>query len=74
MQVTHIDGLEARCEAKGRVCTVNLMLLLGEELQPGDFVVVHTGHATERISPERAHDAWSLYDEMLAAQAGAGHG
>ena len=70
MQITHVNGLEARCAAKGRERNVSLMLLLDENLQPGDFVVVSGNHATERISAERALDAWALYDEMLAAADG----
>lgn len=70
MQLTHVNGLEGRCEAKGRVRQVSLMLLMDEDLKPGDFVVVSGNHATERISAERALDAWALYEQMLSAADG----
>lgn len=73
MQVTAVDGLNARCEAKGVVRDVGLLLLAELGIAPGDFVVVHAGLAVERISPERARDAWALYDLMLAG-AGSGSG
>jgi len=31
------------------------------------MVMVHLGHAIEKISAERARSVWALYDEMLAA-------
>jgi hydrogenase expression/formation protein HypC len=69
MQITAINGLAARCEAKGAERDVSLLMLDPDELAVGDFVVVHLGHAIEKISAERAADAWAVYDEMLAATA-----
>ncbi|MBK5931924.1 hydrogenase assembly protein HypC [Halochromatium salexigens] len=69
MQIREINGFGARCEAKGVERNVSLLMLDLAELAVGDFVVVHLGHAIERISAERAADAWSVYDEILAAEA-----
>lgn len=66
MRVVHIDGLVARCEARGVEREVGLWLLQHEPLAVGDAVVVHKGHAVEKISHERAAQAWAVYDEMLA--------
>ena len=74
MRITRIDGLMARCEAQGAERDASLLLLEHEALQVGDYVVVHLGHAIERISEERAAEAWALYDEMLAADPAAGEG
>jgi hydrogenase expression/formation protein HypC len=41
-----------------------------DEVAVGDYVVVHLGHAIERIDAERAAEAWAIYDEMLAAEQG----
>jgi len=68
MRITAIDGLVARCEAKGAERAVSLLLLADTDLQVGDHVVVHRGHALERITPERAAAAWAVYDAMLAAE------
>lgn len=68
MQITELDGLVARCEARGAVRQVSLLLLMHETVAVGDFVVVHLGQAIDRLTPEQAADAWAIYDEMLAAE------
>jgi hydrogenase expression/formation protein HypC len=67
MQVVQIDGLNARCEAKGIERTVSLFLLQHETIAPGDMVLIHVGYAIQKVSPEQARSAWELFDEMLAA-------
>jgi hydrogenase expression/formation protein HypC len=71
MRVVAIDGLLARCEAKGVEREASLLMLEHEGVTVGDYVVVHLGHAIDRVTPEQAAEAWTIYDEMLAA-AGAG--
>lgn len=70
MQITAINGMVARCEAKGAERDATLLLLGPDEVAVGDYVVVHLGHAIERIDAERAAEAWALYDEMLAVGQG----
>jgi hydrogenase expression/formation protein HypC len=41
-----------------------------EDIAPGDFVVVHGGHAVQKISAAEAHSAWALYDQLLACAQG----
>lgn len=75
MQVTQVDGLQAHCRARGAERVVSLVLLMDQDIQPGDMVTVHQGCATERIPADVARQAWALYDEMLAkADAGADSG
>lgn len=75
MQIRSIDGLVARCEAKGVEREANLLMLEHEGLAEGDFVVVHLGYAIDRVTPEEAAAAWEVYDQMLAAEdAAAGRG
>jgi hydrogenase expression/formation protein HypC len=69
MRVVERDGFVARCEAKGSERSVSLLLLQYEDVLPGDHVIVHRGHATQKISEAEARIAWELYDEMLAADA-----
>ncbi len=66
MQIVEIDGFNARCTAKGVSREVSLFLLQGEPLEIGDFVMIHTGYATQKITGEEARSAWELYDEILA--------
>ena len=63
MQIRSIDGLLARCEAKGVEREANLLMLEHEDLTVGDYVVLHLGSA------EEAAAAWEIYDQMLAAEA-----
>lgn len=70
MRITEIDGYLARCEAKGIERDVNLFLMQGEPLEPGDYVMVHVGYAIQKMSEEEARSAWELYDEMLGLEDG----
>lgn len=69
MQIRSIDGLLARCEAKGVEREANLLMLEHENLAIGDFVVLHLGYAMNKITQEEAAAAWDIYDQMLAAEA-----
>lgn len=68
MRVVLKDRFSARVEAKGVYRDVSLLLLQGEELEVGDYVMVHAGSALQKMSAEDARAAWALYDELLAAE------
>lgn len=70
MQIREINGYVACCEARGVQRDVNLFMMQDEDLQVGDYVVVHVGYAIQKVTPQEAQTAWELYDEMLAAEAG----
>jgi len=67
MRVVQVDGLFARCEAKGIERTVSLFLMQEDTVVPGDQLMIHVGYAIQKISEQQARSAWDLYDEMLAA-------
>ena len=69
MKIVEIEGLMARCEAKGVSREISLFLLQDQTLNPGDFVMVHVGFAIQTISRDDAESAWALFDEMLAYDA-----
>ena len=69
MQLKNIDGLQARCEAKGVEREVSLFMMQDEPLEPGDFVLVHVGYALQRVSAEEARSTWELLDEVLELHA-----
>ena len=69
MQIESIDGFQCRCVARGIEREVSLFLLQGEELAPGDHVLVHVGYAIQKVSAEEAADSWELLDEVLEASA-----
>ena len=74
MQIRSIDGLLARCEAKGVEREANLLMLEHEDLTVGDYVVLHLGYALNKVSAEEAAAAWEIYDQMLAAEAALSQG
>jgi len=69
MQITSIDGFQCTCSARGIEREVSLFMLQGEEISPGDHVLVHVGYAIQKVSEEEAADSWQLFDEILAADA-----
>ena len=68
MRIQSIDGLIARCEAKGVEREANLLMLSADGIEVGDYVVVHLGYAMDKVSPEEAAAAWEIYDQLLAAE------
>ena len=69
MQVKTIDEFQCVCEARGIEREVSLFMLQGEEVVPGDFVLVHVGYAIQKVSEEEAANSWELFDEILSAYA-----
>jgi hydrogenase expression/formation protein HypC len=49
-----------RVEVAGVVREINVSLL-EEPVGPGEFVLIHSGFALERMSPERAADAFAFF-------------
>ena len=66
MRIKTIDGFACTCEARGIERDVNLFMLQGEDLEPGDHVLVHVGYAIQKVSSEEAEESWQLFDELLA--------
>lgn len=67
MKVMEIEGFNARCEAKGVERDVSLFMMQGEEVAPGDFVMVHVGYAIQKVSEEDAQSSWEVFDQILDA-------
>ncbi len=67
--VALLDGDEAQIDLGGVRKTVSIALV--PDAQPGDYVIVHVGHAIGRIDPEEAERTLALFAEMAAAQADA---
>jgi len=67
MKITTIDGFQCTCEARGVEREVSLFMLQGEELAPGDHVLVHVGYAIQKVSEDDAADSWEMFDQILAA-------
>ncbi len=66
MEVIAVDGVTARCRAKGVERDVSLFMLPDEAIAPGDHVIVHVGYALQKLSAEHAREVWDTYDSLLA--------
>jgi hydrogenase expression/formation protein HypC len=67
MKIIDIDGFNARCEAKGVERAVSLFMMQGEDVAPGDFVMVHVGYAIQKVSEEEAQSSWEVFDQIIEA-------
>ncbi len=65
MQITRIDGFDARCAIRGVERDVSLFMLQGEDIAVGEYVLVHVGYAIQRLSAEEAAASWELFDQIL---------
>ena len=65
MEVQSVEGVLARCEAKGVVREVSLLMVLHEGVAPGDHVLVTMGQAVSKMTAEQAAETWTYLDEML---------
>jgi hydrogenase expression/formation protein HypC len=67
MRVVNIDGDDAVAEIDGVKREASLMLL-GEEVRVGDFVIVHAGFAISRLDEEEAQETLRLMREVFKAE------
>lgn len=66
MCITSIEGLSARCEARGIQRDISLFMLQDAPPDVGDYVMVSLGQAVRVVSEEDARLSWELYDLILA--------
>jgi hydrogenase expression/formation protein HypC len=67
MRVITVDGFNARCTAKGVERRANLLMMQGEEIGAGDYVMVHLGYVVQKMTEEEARTTWELFDQILDA-------
>ncbi len=60
--VQSIDGDYAQVDFGGASKKVCVTLL--SELEVGEYVIVHTGYAIEKLKPEEAKKTLALFEEM----------
>ena len=65
MEIKEIDGDKAVAEAGGIRKEVRLDLLEGTKI--GDFVLIHTGYAIERLDKEEARETLELIKQVYRA-------
>lgn len=65
MEIRKIDGNQATAEAGGIIKEVRLDLLEGAEV--GDYILIHTGYAIEKLDPEEARETLELIKQVYRA-------
>ena len=67
MQVLSIDSDTAITEIDGVKREVNLMLLV-DEVQVGDFVIIHAGFAISKLNQEEARETLEMMRELFSPE------
>ena len=67
MQVIAIDGDQAMTEVDGVKREANLMLL-DQEVQVGDYVIIHAGVAISRLDEAEAKETLALMREVFTPE------
>jgi hydrogenase expression/formation protein HypC len=70
-RIVSTDGFTAVVDVCGARREANLMLL-PEEVAPGDFVLVHAGFAMQTVDRETAEESLRFFTRLVAAAAAAG--
>jgi hydrogenase expression/formation protein HypC len=65
MEIIEINGNEAVAEAGGIRKEVRLDLI--ESAKIGDFILIHTGYAIERLDPAEARETLELIKQVYRA-------
>ena len=61
-KVIEIDGIMARASVGGSIVNVGLHMI--EDVRVGDYVLIHTGFALQKISEEEALETLRLIREL----------
>ena len=66
-EIVGINDLVATIDVSGARRNISLMLL-PEEVQVGDFVIVHAGFALQKIDREAGQEALRLIKELVESE------
>lgn len=61
-EILSVEGDMAMASVGGAVREISLQLL--DDIKPGDFVLLHTGYALEKISREEAEETLRMLNEL----------
>lgn len=67
MQVVSIDGDDIVAETDGVRRSASLMLL-GDEVKVGDFLIIHAGFAISRLDEEDARETLRMMREVFSEE------
>ena len=61
-KVLSVDGLTAKASVGGAIVDTSLHLV--ENVKPGDYILIHTGFALQKLSEEEALETIRLIEEI----------
>ena len=61
-KVISVDGASAKVSIEDIEYTASLLLL--DDVNPGDFIMLHAGFGIEKVDPVRAAETLELLNEM----------
>jgi len=61
-KVLSVDGLTAKASVGGAIVETSLHLV--ENVNPGDYILIHTGFALQKLSEEEALETIRLIEEI----------
>ena len=64
-EVLEIDGLRAKVSVGGATYYAGLHLV--EDVQAGDYILIHSGYAIQKIDQQEAEETLALLKEAKAA-------
>ena len=65
-KVEKINGETARCSVGGSTYEANLQLLMHEQVREGDYVLIHTGFAIQKLDAEEAQASLDAFADFSA--------
>ena len=66
-KIEKINGEKALCSVGGSTYEANLQLLMNEQVQEGDYVLIHTGFAIQKLDEEEAKanlDTFAAFNQL----------
>jgi hydrogenase expression/formation protein HypC len=63
-EVLEIDGMRAKVSVGGATYYAGLHLV--EDVQVGDYILLHSGYAIQKIDPEEAEETLELLREAVS--------
>jgi hydrogenase expression/formation protein HypC len=61
-RVISVDGTSAKVSIEDVEYTASLLLI--DNVQPGDFIMLHAGFAIEKVNPDEAAETLRLLNEI----------
>lgn len=66
MKIIEINYPSGIAEARGVTRNVGLQLIPENQINVGDYVIIHVGFAIEKVDKSVADEIWDTFDEILS--------